>query len=753
MNARRNSLPTESTGSLERITVHQQWSHAPGSGIGADASSAGRRQLAMSAPTNSANAISNDFTRRAPLRVNETCASLPANDHASTMNVSLVFRERAIYPCDALSTRLPHITTSHFPNRSHDSVTAKRARQKNSDAPSQKRAAARRLPRIPALPVLALILATALAYAPALSAPFVMDDVPSIADNLSIRGGAQGAPFAPPPDVAVSGRPLVNATLAANYAINESLGVDQRPDPDGPYKTVGYRVFNIIAHLLTGALLFGVLRRAMRERTIGEDWRALADPFAGVVCALWLLHPIQTEAIDYIVQRTELLASLFYVATLYGSLRAWDASSARSRFWWYAAAIFACLLGTLSKEIVISAPLAVILYDRAFRFPSWSAVRGATHGRIAFYIALAVVCVSSILIVAAGARGGSAGFSTGMPWYAYFYSQCWAIAHYLRLVVWPNALTVDYGPALITGLRGVPGLILLTALAVAVLAAWTRVPKYGWFAFAGSMFFMLLAPSSSVVPIAAEIVAERRIYLALAAVIVVFVVAAESARRRFAKSLSVHQLWMALVGLAAVFAVATATRSYTYSTSERLWRDSVKKVPANPRAYSNLGSAFLRQRPPNYAAADTQFRLAMALDTTCHFGCGALASVLAQQGRIPEATALYERALHFDPNNAPLERRYALMLMKADSFSLAIPHIAHVASAYPTERHLVVLAVAYFAVRHQQDGIAAFDNAARMYPGNAEIRSLGGILATAGRADDAVPHLKELALVLAKDWQ
>ena len=123
----------------------------------------------------------------------------------------------------------------------------------------------------------------------------------------------------------------------------------------------------MLAHLCTGALLFGVLRRTIRGRAIPEDWRALADPLAGAVCAIWLLHPIQSEAINYLVQRTELLASLFYVAALYASIRAWDASFARARLGWYAVGVLAGVFGMLCKEIVISAPLAIVLYDRAGR--------------------------------------------------------------------------------------------------------------------------------------------------------------------------------------------------------------------------------------------------------------------------------------------------------------------------------------------------------------------------------------------------
>lgn len=594
--------------------------------------------------------------------------------------------------------------------------------------------------------VVAIIGATLLAYLPALRAPFVMDDESAVAESALAHGSVPaGSP--------VAGRPVVRATLAANYALNTLLGVDQRRDPDGPNKTVGFRLLNILFHLCTGALLFGLLRRAMRERTITRDWRAVADPLAAVVCALWLLHPIQTEAIDYVVQRTELLASLFYVATLYASVRAWDAATAGSRVRWYLAAIVACVLGVASKEIAITAPLAVVLYDRAFRLGDWRAIRRPGNGRGWFYIALASSCAATFALVAMGARGNTAGLHRGMTWYGYLYTQCWAIAHYLRLAMWPNALVIDYGEKLVTGARGVWGAVLLVLFAIATLAAWKRLPKYGWFAFLGAEFFLLLAPSSSFVPVRTEIAAERRIYLALANVLVLVVVGAEWLRRKYLKSVSALRIGLAVGAVAVVLAAVTAVRGSTYTTSERLWRDAVVKVPDNPRAKVNLGYALSRERPPKYAEAETVLRRAIVQDTTCRHGCTQLASVLAAQGRFVEAIDLLEHTLANEPDDVVAEGRLAFNQMKTGSFDQAIAHLRHMASTHPNEHLLVILGVANLAVQRQQDALNAFQAASDLNPGDGEVTKLGNSLFQAGRNKEALPFLKELAINLAQEMQ
>ncbi len=597
--------------------------------------------------------------------------------------------------------------------------------------------------------VVALVLATTLAYLPALAAPFVMDDIPAIDANVAIRtlipAGAQalGNPIA--------GRPVVRASLAINYAINDLLGVDQRQDPNGPYKTVSYHLLNLLVHLCTGALLFGVIRRAMREEPIPANWQSLADPIAGVTSALWLLHPIQSEVVNYTVQRTEGLASLFYVATLYCSVRAWDAMRAAGRVRWYAAGLIACLLALGSKEIAVTVPIATLLYDRAFRLPRWSAIATPRDSRGWFYIALAAASIVSFVVIASGARGETAGFGTGITWYSYFYSQCWAIGHYLYLTVVPASLTIDYGNQAIHGARGIAGLVVLSAFAIATLIAWTRVPRFGWFAFTGSWFFLLLAPSSSFVPIGTEIAAERRIYLALAAILLLVVVGAENLRRRYAARLSSRQLFIGFSAIAVVFAAGTAARSYTYSDRERLWRNATAHAPENARAFDNLGDALLHSTPPQYAAAESADVKAAALDPTCRYGCANLASVMIAQSRFAEAVPLLERTIAADPDNLVAERRLSLALIKMQSYDRAIPHLERLAAKYPFEDHLVVLGVAYASAGRPADAIATFNAAIRRYP-ESSLKRLGATLDAAVRDPAALPYLQKLAIALAEKW-
>jgi Flp pilus assembly protein TadD len=574
-------------------------------------------------------------------------------------------------------------------------------------------------------------------------APFEFDDVSSIPRNPTIRTiWPPSAPLQPPENTTVAGRPVVNYTLAVNYALNEWLGVDQRPDPYGPNKTVGYHAVNLVVHLVCGLFLIGVIRRTLRH--LGRT--AAADRIALVVAALWLLHPIQTEAVNYLIQRTELLVSCCYLATLYSWIRSWDAGSARATTAWRAIAVATCLLGMGSKEVMIAAPLVVVLYDRAFRVASWKELV-ADRGRVAFYAALAATSLWPIVTITGNARYDTVGFHVGIPWYRYLYSQGWAIAHYLRLVVWPNQLTFDYGTRPIAGLGGVPGLALLGAFGVATIIAWTRPSRWGWFGFLGASFFLVLAPSSSVVPIATEIAAERRIYLALAPLLVLLVLGAEWLHGRvWVTPGRRDKRWILRVVFGAVVVTLMATtfmRSRTYADPETLWRDAVAKAPDNPRAYDNLAAMMFFHDPPRLAEARTLYETAIARDSTYVKAWSGLASVAVAEGRLSDAQALLEHVLAIQPEYVEGVDLLGRTLLRMERPDLAVPYLQQFAAAFPSDSSLYALGVGLVQVGRFDSAAVALRAALQLNPGRTDVLGvLGGLLVEQGRGAEAVPLLE-----------
>ncbi len=594
---------------------------------------------------------------------------------------------------------------------------------------------------------IALVVATIAAYAPAMRAPFELDDLTSIPGNPSIRRlWPLAVPLSPPANTTVAGRPVVNVSLALNYAVNQWLRVDQRLDPFGPNKTVGFHLTNVLLHLVCGMLLFGVIRRTLRR----ESWSGNADGTAALVTAIWLLHPLQSEAVAYAVQRTELLVSACYLGTLYSSIRAWDATGDRARAAWKALAVVVCLLGMGSKEVMLTAPFIVVLYDRAFRVGSWRELV-ASRARVVFYLLLAATSGWTIYLMTQNARAGTVGFHAGVSWYRYLYSQAWAVSWYLRLAFLPDRLTFDYGQRPIAGARGVPGVIVLSALAFATVAAWIRLGRWRGWALLGAWFFLLLAPSSSVVPIATEIAAERRIYLAFAAVVVAVVIVASALWRRAPRRTG-DRSWMA--GWSAILVVLAATtfaRSRAYANPEALWRDTVRKAPANPRAYNNLASALFFANPPRLAEAKELYWQAIALDSTYLPPWSGLASVAVNEGRPDEAKWLLEQALAKDPEYADAVDQLGRLYLRQGQPARAAPYLERFATAYPSERSLMALATAYLQTGRLDAAAVALRDVLAINPSRADaLRNLGGLLTEQGRGAEAIPLLERAAAIDAQ---
>ncbi|MEP6622513.1 MAG: tetratricopeptide repeat protein [bacterium] len=591
----------------------------------------------------------------------------------------------------------------------------------------------------------AFLLLAFLAYGPALHAPFDFDDREAIVENTTIGSllPTPGPLRTPPLGTAVSGRPVANYSFALNHAIAEVTAAGDNP--------FGYHIANIALHVLAALVLCALIRWTIVFGGVPADWHSAANGIAVVTSAIWLVHPIQTEAVDYLSQRTEILVSLCYLTTLYASARAWQANQPRlvgaapgvlGVRGWSIIAVVACVLGMGSKEVMLTAPVMVVLYDRAFLAPNWRTLWRA-RARRWLYLSLVGTMLVSIALVAAGARGDTAGTGAGVTWYAYLYTQGWAIGHYVRLVFWPVDLAFDYGRALVHGATAIPGLIGLSAAGIATLAAWRR-PSLQWLAFLGTFFFLLLAPSSSVVPIRTEVAAERRIYLASAVIIALTVISVEYARRRFlARRGSVPLLSAALV-VVALLTMVSAGRSAQYTNLVDRWTDAVRVTPANGRAYDNLASALLRADPPRVNAADSVLRLAMAVDPTFVPAWTRSATIAMAEQRLPDAQALLEHALRLRPGDAAATEALGNVFVMQKRPDLALPYLLQFAAFHPGGKSYTSVGLAYLMKRQVDSAIVALTRAAAIDPARVDARRyLASALVEQGRGPEALPYIEQ----------
>jgi protein O-mannosyl-transferase len=327
--------------------------------------------------------------------------------------------------------------------------------------------------------VAAMCVAGIAAYGNSLSAPFVLDDQVSIVENLHIRQlWPPGSALTAEQDSPLAGRPIVSLSLALNYAVG---GSDPR----------GYHVANIAIHLFAALLVFGIVRRTFDLLIARGRARGPAVLIAAFAAAVWLVHPLNTEAVSYVTQRTELLMGLCVFLTLYASLRAHQDHPSM----WLPLAVASCAVGMGCKESMVTCPVLVLLFDRAFVYDSY---REMFRALWRWYVALAATWSVLLLLNWSGPRMHSAGFSAGVSPWIYLMNQCVMIARYLQLTFWPRDLVFIYGVPQPLALGDVwPSALFVTALAVAAVVLWLRRPALGFLAM---WVFITLSPTSSIVP-------------------------------------------------------------------------------------------------------------------------------------------------------------------------------------------------------------------------------------------------------------
>jgi len=471
-----------------------------------------------------------------------------------------------------------------------------------------------------------LILAAGVVYANSLDGALMYDNVPHIVENDRIRT------LFPPWHLLSHRRPVVELSLAINYAL-------------GGLEPWGYHVFNIGVHVLSGLMLYGVLRRLLGDERRSTYVLTSAEPLAISCALLWLVHPLQTQSVTYVIQRGESLMGLFYLTTVYCVLRGSVSASPRR---WYFAAVSACALGMCSKAVMVTAPVAVLLLDACLLAGGW---RAALRRRCGLYLGLGATW---LLLVPLGIVGSvldadnttaTVGFGTPeVTWREYLLTQPAVLLRYLRLTVWPAGQCLDYGwPAADSlGEAVLPGLVILVLLAVTGALLVRRRPlgaAAGW-------FFLVLAPTSSFIPIQDPIY-EHRMYLPLAGLVVLIVVGAHRLLNAGYGAAAGRQVLVGSIVAATALGAVSAARNRVYASSLRMWRDVVAKRPENERGRYNLGRAL--QRAGMEEEALREYERAVELNPSFAMPYNNLALARKKAGRLDEAVALFRKVLTLKP--------------------------------------------------------------------------------------------------------
>ena len=557
---------------------------------------------------------------------------------------------------------------------------------------AEKAATGKHILRHPALHALLIAALALLCYANTFHSPFILDDGNSIVGNPVIRDlgaflGGAGFHYNPR-------RFIGYLTFALNYRLG---GLDP----------VGYHAVNFAIHTLAALSVYALVRVTFRSPLLRESALAPRAALVALTAALlFAVHPVQTQAVTYVVQRFASLATLFYLLSLlfYAKGRVsrfTDPGSRFTAFLFYAASALAALLGAMTKEIVATLPLAVLLYELCFFH----------HGRkrrLLFLTPFAAAAATAPLVLM-GQQGPLGRLFPGLlrmaqesahvPRLDYFYTQFRVIVTYLRLLVLPVDQNLDYQYPIYSRFFTPP--VLLSALFLAALfglavylyfkgevqglpghsrktTAGSRFkvqgskpevsnskfktqnsklnthespsepppsslsPELRLIAFGILWFFLTISVTSSVISIA-DVIFEHRLYLPSVGAFIAFSAFVFMVGRR----LSPRVAGTALVAVIVVLSSATFNRNRVWADPIALWSDVVAKSPAKERGYCNLGYQLLEKGRVEEALKNLYTARMLNPDyakTYLNLGVA-----LGRKGRLEEARQNFEIAIAKDP--------------------------------------------------------------------------------------------------------
>lgn len=581
------------------------------------------------------------------------------------------------------------------------------------------------LPDLPSkfeTPLLVLLaVAVILIYGATLSGPFIFDSKNNIRENPYMRisqitlSNLASAAFDSPSHK----RPVANISFALNYYIHG-------------YNVVGFHVVNIIIHLVTGILLYFFVKTtfltpALRSRYEHHKWIAF---FAA---AIWLVHPLQTQSVSYIVQRMNSMAAMFYMLAFLCYARLRVNPQKRSKWWLLSGCVLGGILALGTKQNTATLAFFLLLYEWYF-FQDLSLKWLKDHFALLAGLLLLLVIVAFIFL-------GTEPLDKIWGGYAFrnftpvqrLLTEMRVVIFYIGLFLWPHPsrLNLDHDFALSYSLMDpITTLFSMLAIAAMLILAVVIAKKQRLISFAILWFLGNLAIESSILGL--EIVFEHRMYLPsmmLSLVVVLLVY-------RLAKP-----LWLKPLIFCTVISVAMV---WTYERNEiwlnriSIWEDCVKKSPHKARPYNNLGAALADAG--QYAKAIAQYHKALQINPYYPKAYNNLGFALVKQGRVEESIPPFLMASQLDPGDYETLSNLGVALIMQKRHQEAIKYLSEAVALNPhfANAHNN-LGVALNRQGRTQEAIDHYLTALQLDPDYAEAyNNLGVALANQGRFEEAI---------------
>lgn len=519
-----------------------------------------------------------------------------------------------------------------------------------------------------------------LLYANALDNGFHYDDQQTVVDNKEIRDASNFAHLwttvQHPGDAKESGhyRPLLLTSYMANYAW-------------GGLSPIGYHLVDVAIHIVTAFLVAAVLASLT------------GMPMVGILGGLlFLVHPINSEAVNYIAARSSTMYALFFMLAFYGYLRfrppdASERGDTTSFIWvrpsarlgprvYLVLSLMAFMLSMLSKEMAVTFPLIILFYEEIFRRPALWKDRIRAWGVVAVYFIAVILPYLAARYYFFGANltgPKERDLTTQMA------SQMKPLIQTIGLYLWPVNLTPYHSVELENTFVAWPvaGYALLLTGILGLIIVWSR-SKYlerRTFAFLMGWFFVTLLPVI-IIPLN-MMLQENRSYLAGFGLIggmaygVAMLMGASRSRSRRLRGV----IWVAVGGIIIVYGMMTVHRNSVWKDDISLWSDAVTKAPYSVAVRTNLGSAYERQG--HLEAAAEQYQHAWKINPSHPIVLYNLGAIREKQGRLSEARAWFTGLIRILPGTSMAYVRLGQLDEKEGNLDRAIQRYREVVRVWP----------------------------------------------------------------------
>jgi Tfp pilus assembly protein PilF len=499
-------------------------------------------------------------------------------------------------------------------------------------------------------------------YSNSFLGPFQFDDIPSIVNNPFIRDihhlqNVLG--FLPR-------RSALYFTFAFNYHFN-GLNV------------FGYHLFNLGIHLASALLLWKLVLLTFSTPVMKDEKISChADVISLLAGLVFVAHPVQTQAVTYIVQRAASMAALFYLASLVfyvkSKLLQTDKAGLSLAKFYYICSLLTAIMAMFTKETAITLPLMILLYEFSFlktgKNIDWRRL-------FPFLLTICIIPLTMLLTESGPARLQQLRNEPGISPIHYLLTQFRVMVTYIRLAFFPFHQNLDYDYPILKNILQLPVLTSLLFLTSILLFAKCLFSKYRLVSFSIFWFFLALLPESSFLPIK-DVIYEHRLYLPLAGYSIFI---ASSSYYLLGRN-NFRAMTIAVTLVIACYSVLTYQRNEIWKDELTLWDDAVKKSPHKARPYNNRGNILAQQG--NFAEAMLDFNKAIAIDPNYANAYYNRGITYTKEGYLTQAVFDYNKAININPEYAKAYNNRGNIYYTQNRFIRAISDYGKAITLNPT---------------------------------------------------------------------